>query len=127
MVIRRVSRWFGIIILVLTFGLFALFGLPRTVETLVSFGPILVTGILFTLAGFDTIVTRQLGWHRIFGLGFLVWSISHLMDALFLGAKGDGALSPVVFGIVGAIIFGFIGFDIARGGHHFDIDPDERV
>lgn len=125
--VRRGSRWLGFVFIVLVGGLFALSGLsiPDSVDVLVGFGTLFAVGVTFVLAGFETPVTERFGWHRLFALGFVLMGVTQLLSALFLNS--DGGIFYVVLNLVGAGLFAFIGFDIARNGPHFDIDPSETA
>ncbi|WP_256685508.1 hypothetical protein [Halococcus qingdaonensis] len=124
---RRGFRWFGYIIVAVMGGLFALsgFSLSGSIEGLVGFAGLLAVGVLFVLAGFETPLTRRFGWHRILGLGFAMMGVVNLLTVLFSWA--DGGLLYAVATLSLAGLFAFMGFDIARDGPHFDIDPDETV
>ena len=122
MAMRRGSRWLGYFILLLGFGLSTLVGFS-TLDALVSVGLLVLVGLLFVLAGFETPLTKRFGWHRIFGLGFFLMGLYQLTNLSF---GTDGMLyAAATLSLAG--LFAFMGFDIARGGSHFDVDPDETV
>jgi hypothetical protein len=126
---RRGSRWFGYFIIAIIGGLFALSGFSvsgSTASALVGSGALFIVGVLFVLAGFDTPLTRRFGWHRIFGLGFVVMGVVNLLNVLFSWTDSGGILYAIAT-LSLAVIFAFMGFDIARGGPHFEVDPDETV
>lgn len=122
---RRGSRWFGYFIVVIALGLSALFGFD-SLDALVSTGLLLLTGLLFVLAGFETTLTKRFGWHRIFGSGFFVVGLVQLTNTLSFGINAGGVFYAIAT-LSMAVLFAFMGFDIARDGPHFDVDPDETV
>jgi hypothetical protein len=125
---RRGSRWFGYFIVAIVGGLFVLSGFSvsgSTTSALVGFGALFVVGLLFVLAGFETPLTRRFGWHRIFGLGFVMMGVVNLLNVLF--SWTDGSILYTIATLSMAVLFAFMGLDIARGGPHFEVDPDEAV
>jgi Na+-transporting NADH:ubiquinone oxidoreductase subunit NqrB len=119
---RRSSRWIGYFMLLLGVGLSALIGFA-TLDALISSGLLLLTGLLFVLAGFETPLTRRFGWHRILGLAFFTIGVYQLTNLSF----GTNGAFYAIATLSLAVLFAFMGFDIARGGPHFDIDPNETV
>lgn len=122
---RRGSRWLGYFVLLAGLGLSALIELS-SLSAFVLVGSWFVAGLLFVLAGFETPLTERFGWHRLFGLGFSMVGLIQLVSGLFLGTGDDGMLYAIAT-LSMAGLFAFMGFDIARDGPHFDIDPDETV
>ncbi len=126
---RRGSRWFGYFIIAVVGGLFALseFSISgSTAGALIGFGTLFMVGVLFVLAGFETPLASQFGWHRIFGLGFVMMGVVNLLNVFFSWTDNGGILYAVAT-LSLAVLFAFMGFDIARGGPHFDVDRDETV
>lgn len=119
---RRGSRWLGSFILLLGLGLSALVGFG-TLDALVSVGLLILVGLLFVLAGFETSLTKRFGWHRIFGLGFFLMGLYQLTNLSF----GSDGLLYAAATLSLAVLFAFMSFDIARGGSHFNVDPNETV
>jgi hypothetical protein len=113
---RRWTRWLGILILLLNFGLLFVFGFDvlsvpsRFVQ--VALG--VIGGLLLILASID--LPWNVEWHRLAGVGYLCLAASYLFANLL---AEDGALW-----VVGALALAYIGYDIARSGRHFDIDAD---
>lgn len=122
---RRGSRWLGSLILSVGLGLSALVGVG-TLDALISSGLLFFAGLAFVLAGFETPLTKQFGWHRVFALGFFAIALLQLTDVLSSGIA-DGGILYAVATLSLAGLFAFMGVDIARGGPHFDVDPDETV
>ena len=124
---RRGSRWLGYFVVAIVGGLFALSGFSvsgSTPSALVGFGALLIVGVLFVLAGFETPITKRFGWHRIFGLGFAMMGVVNLVSVF---SWVDGGILYAIATLSLAGLFAFMGFDIARGGPHFEVDPDETV
>ncbi len=117
---RRGSRWIGYLMLLLGVGLSALIGFSNLG---ISSGLLFLTGLLFVLAGFETPITKRFGWHRILGLAFFMIGVYQLTNLSF---GTDGAFYAVAT-LSLAVLFAFMGFDIARGGPRFEVDPDETV
>jgi Na+/melibiose symporter-like transporter len=125
---RRGSRWLGYFIVAIVGGLFAFSGFSvsgSTTSALVGFGALFMVGVLFVLAGFETPLTRRFGWHRIFGLGFAMMGVVNLLTVLFSWTDSGMLYAVATLSLAG--LFAFMGFDIARGGPHFEVDPDETV
>ncbi|EMA53062.1 hypothetical protein [Halococcus thailandensis] len=122
---RRGSRWLGYFVLLAGLGLSALIEFSSLIAFVLA-GLWLVAGLVFVLAGFETPLTERFGWHRFFGLGFSMAGLIQLMTGLFF-RTGDGGMFYAVATLSMAVLFAFMGFDIARDGPHFDIDPDETV
>jgi 4-hydroxybenzoate polyprenyltransferase len=119
---RRGSRWIGYLMLLLGFGLSALIGFSN-LDSLISSGLLFLTGLLFVLAGVETSLAKRFGWHRILSLAFFAIGVYQLTTLSF---GTDGILYAVAT-LSLAVLFAFMGFDIARGGSHFEVDPDETV
>ena len=122
---RRGSRWLGYFVLLAGLGLSALIGFS-SLSAFVLVGSWLVAGLLFVLAGFETHTAERFGWHRLFGLGFSMVGFFQLVSGLFIGTGDDGMLYATAT-LSMAALFAFMGFDIARGGPRFDVDPDETI
>ena len=122
---RRSSRWIGYFVLLAGLGLSVLAEF-RGLYVLISTGLLVFAGLSFVVAGFETRLTKRLGWHRLFALGFFAISLLQLLQVLFSGSSDSGVLY-IVTTLSLAALFAFMGFDIARDGPHFDVDPDETI
>lgn len=124
---RRVSRWLGLVDFAVMGGFLAVFGVPEPIEIAFPLSGVLVAGVLFVLAGFDTTLTALVGWHRLCGAAYFLVAVAVLLNVAFgvLGGEGPTVSTVGMFGF--ALLLGFIGIDLARGGRFVEIDPDETV
>lgn len=121
------SRWLGLVDFAVVGGFLAVVGVPESTDIAFPLGCFLVAGALFVLAGFDTALTALVGWHRLCGAAYFLMAVALFLIVTFGFLRGEGATVSTV-GMFGfALVLGFIGVDIARGGRHVGIDPDETV
>ena len=124
---RRVSRWLGLADFAVMGGFLAVFGVPEPIGIVFPLSGVLVAGVLFVLAGFDTPLTALVGWHRLCGAAYFLLAVALLLRVTFGFLRGEGATVSTV-GMLGfTLLLGFIGIDLARGGRYVAIDPDETV
>lgn len=124
---RRVSRWLGLVDFAVVGGFLAVVGVPKSVGIAFPLGCFLVAGVLFVLAGFDTPLTALVGWHRLCGAAYFLLAVALVLNATFGFLRDEGATFSTVWMVGFALVLGFIGVDLARGGRHVEIDPDETV
>jgi len=124
---RRVSRWLGLVDFAVVGGFLAVVGVPEPIGIAFPLGCFLVAGVLFELAGFDTRLTTLVSWHRLCGAAYFLMAVAVLLNVTFGFLRGEGPTvsTVVLFGF--ALLLGFIGIDLARGGRYVGIDPGETV
>ncbi len=117
---KRGLRFLGILILVINLGLLFVFGFDVLTDpsrfAQIAIG--VLGGVLLVAS------TLELPWnvegYRLAGVGYLCVASSYLLANLFDQADPWW----IAITAVGALSLGFMGFDIARGGRHFNIDLD---
>lgn len=115
---RRFFRWFGLFVLLLNVGLAALFGVDGLAHVDVA-GQLLLgvcSGLLLVLSSVD--LPWDVPWYRLVGLGYVCFAAWLLLS--FLASGDDGWWIAV--SVLNALIFVFIGLDVARGGRHFRVE-----
>ncbi|SIQ81094.1 hypothetical protein SAMN05421858_0477 [Haladaptatus litoreus] len=117
---RRGLRVLGVFILLLNLALLFVFGFDVLTDP-----SRFVQVALGVLGGLLLIgATVDLPWnvepHRLAGVGYLCLASSYL----FANVPAFDGIGWVAITVIGALSIGFIGFDIARDGRHFNIDLD---
>ncbi|WP_458185227.1 hypothetical protein [Haladaptatus sp. NG-WS-4] len=117
---RRWFRWLGVLVLLLNLGFLAIVGIDVLADGYRLAQLVLgsLSGLLFVLSTVE--LPWSVEWYRLAGAGYLCFAASYLLTNL----ATEGELLWVVVTVVGTAVFGFIGFDIARGGRHFDLDTN---
>ncbi|WP_049971508.1 hypothetical protein [Haladaptatus cibarius] len=117
---RRGLRFLGLFILLINCGLLFVFGFD--VLTDASHFVQVVFGILggLLLIGATVDLSWNVKAHRLAGVGYLCIASSYLFGNLL----AQDELWWVAITVISALSLAFIGFDIARGGRHFNIDVD---
>lgn len=132
---RRASRYLGYGLLALTALLVWAFGgaigpellAPERLPTTVQVTAMALAGALAVLAGHETRLTERVGWHRLYGLADVLLGLSLVPSALGGPTSGEFAALYGVAAVLGGLSLAFIGVDVARGGRHFDVDPNESA
>ncbi|WP_458207171.1 hypothetical protein [Haladaptatus sp. NG-SE-30] len=117
---RQWFRWLGVLVLLLNLGFLAIVGVDVLGDgyRLAQFVLGSLSGLLFVLSTVE--LPWSVEWYRLAGAGYLCFAASYLLTNL----ATENELWWVAVTVVGTAVFGFMGFDIARGGRHFDIDTD---
>ncbi|WP_227355508.1 hypothetical protein [Haladaptatus salinisoli] len=115
---RRWFRWLGLFLLLLYLEFLVGSGGDALAHELafVRFALGALSGLLFVLSTVD--LPWRIEWYRLAGLGYLCFAASYLLTNL----AAEDELWWLAVSLATAALFGFMGFDIARGGRHFDID-----
>lgn len=83
--------------------------------------------LLFVLGGIDP-APDAVPWYRFVGLGLLVFGAATVLYWVEPVASGGRTADDLAFALVGvatAAVFGFMGIDWFRGGHHYDLSRIE--
>jgi hypothetical protein len=117
---RRLFKWLGAFLLLVNGAFLVLLGTGALshLDQLAQFGVGFLGGLLLILSGVE--LPWDVGWYRLAGLGYVCLAASFLFSSVL---ANDG-LGWVAVTLVGALSLAFFGFDMIRGGHHFEIDVD---
>ncbi len=117
---RRWARWLEIFLLLLNLGLLFVFGFDVLAEPnrFVQIALGMVGGLLLVLSSID--LPWNVEWYQLAGIGVICLASSYL----FANLLAEDDLWWVAVTTIGALSLGYMGFDMARGGRHFDVSAD---
>jgi|AntRauTorcE11898_2_1112593.scaffolds.fasta_scaffold01063_7 xanthosine utilization system XapX-like protein len=131
----RQSRfaYFGVFELVVAGVLAAAFG-SLVVTTSPAVPLLVLAGILAVLGARVAAIElrgRRVTWRHLVAASYVsfaaMWPFIYGPDVL-AGSRAAGDLFMLVLAAGNALLFAFIGFDVGRGGRHFEITPNvDRV
>lgn len=116
------SRWFGVALVVVGVGAFAL-TYPPTFVLGVQMGALAAAGVLFVLAGTPNWLRDRVGPHRLLGVGDVLLGASIAASVFGTAADGGGVVYTAA-AVLGGASLGFIGVLYVFRPRYFGLGPD---